>query len=475
MTLVGVCAGLHSLSIASAAEIKSGSPESFRRSPTSRLTIHEWGTFTALQDEQGHAIPGINTDDQPLPDFVHRLADFLLIPANELAPIFYKGAPMCHPDVTMRLETPVVYFYPPVGAELPMRTTVRASFREGWLTEYYPNAAVDAPGVQKNSFSFGPLNPSVRGKLEWRDLVVGREPNAPATDFPVWLAPRAVNSAGVATVYPTLAATESERYLFYRGVAHLNAPLRVVHSFGDGQLQVRPQIDERLGLKKALTVRALWLVDVQTDGTVAYRAFPSVTLTGSADQVLAKAPAQFKDAEFSKPNFENLLQEMQAALVQDGLFEDEARALLNTWQQAYFKSPGLRLFFLVPTEWTESVLSLESSIPADFHRSMVGRIELVSAEQRDLLAQFASMPISTSSQIWEIFSNPSISAETSAQLRRGDKTIAELGLTVPRDYKAYLDLGRFRNALILDELRQRPTPGLSELVKQYGLGYFQMP
>ena len=33
--------------------------------------IHEWGTFTALQDESGQALSGINTDDEPVPKFVH--------------------------------------------------------------------------------------------------------------------------------------------------------------------------------------------------------------------------------------------------------------------------------------------------------------------------------------------------------------------------------------------------------------------
>ncbi len=30
----------------------------------SQWTVHEWGTFTSLQDEQGEAIGGINTDDE---------------------------------------------------------------------------------------------------------------------------------------------------------------------------------------------------------------------------------------------------------------------------------------------------------------------------------------------------------------------------------------------------------------------------
>src|SRR5437867_9591477 len=77
------------------------------------LVVHEWGTFTSLQDETGAAIGGINTDDEPVPKFVHRLADLLLLSPSDLpAPILFQGAPHCHPDVTMPLETPVIYFHP---------------------------------------------------------------------------------------------------------------------------------------------------------------------------------------------------------------------------------------------------------------------------------------------------------------------------------------------------------------------------
>src|SRR5688500_1226641 len=81
------------------------------------LLIHEWGTFTSLQDQQGQTIGGINVDDEALPGFVHRLAPLLLkhsdVPPAILggAPSYAKGVPSAHPDITMRLETPVVYFY----------------------------------------------------------------------------------------------------------------------------------------------------------------------------------------------------------------------------------------------------------------------------------------------------------------------------------------------------------------------------
>src|SRR3954469_16550902 len=111
-----------------------------------RLTIHAWGTFTCLQNEAGEAIRGINADDEPVPPFVHRIGQFLLLGPGANVPVLYQGAPRCHPDVTMRLETPVIYVYPGrLGT--PFKLDVSVGLHGGWLSEYYPNADVSAPGV----------------------------------------------------------------------------------------------------------------------------------------------------------------------------------------------------------------------------------------------------------------------------------------------------------------------------------------
>jgi hypothetical protein len=116
---------------------------------------------------------------------------------------------------------------------------------------------------------------------------------------------------------------------------------------------------------------------------------------------------------------------MRAALVEEGLFGDEAEALLSTWELSYFKSPGLRLFFTVPRPWTDSVLPLELSLPAKLTRVMVGRIELVTPEHRSLLRELAALPGDES--------------DARTQERRG--AIAR-------------KLGRFADALVLDEARR---------------------
>ena len=77
-----------------------------------QLVVHEWGTFTCLQDETGRAIGGINTDDDPVPRFVHRAIN-LIQPDDDTG----KGIPPNNPEVTMRLETPVMYFHLPPGVK----------------------------------------------------------------------------------------------------------------------------------------------------------------------------------------------------------------------------------------------------------------------------------------------------------------------------------------------------------------------
>ena len=88
--------------------------------PRTRMGVHEWGTFTVLQAEDGRAIPGINTDDEPVPHFVHDLHGMLVGGPSQVPTVYFKGAPRVHPDVIVRLETPVIYFHPPAGAKGPI-------------------------------------------------------------------------------------------------------------------------------------------------------------------------------------------------------------------------------------------------------------------------------------------------------------------------------------------------------------------
>jgi hypothetical protein len=433
-----------------------------------RLTVHEWGTFTCLQDETGRAIPGVNTDDEPLPQFVHRLSDFLIFPPTDLPLIYYKGIPMLHPQVTMRLETPVIYFYPPAGHPRPQEVDVRVQFRGGWLSEYYPAADVQAPGMVRENHRFGGLTPQTVGSLQWRRLQVGVEAAGPETDYRVWLAPREVKSAAVKTP-----DGETESYLFYRGVGSIEAPLRIYRDAAEEKLVVSerfgPQIASRGSATPAATT--LWLVDVRRDGAVAFREVPQLVLSGKEDRTIAAFADEFRADEYSTENLAELRSSMKSSLIADGLFPEEAEAMLNTWELGYFKSPGMRLFFLLPRSWTDAILPLEVSADADVVRTMVGRIELVTPEHRRRLKRLSQ---SSPSLDWMENLHERISGGSDAyqQLWEGRIRFADLGLEAPAEYRDYLALGRFRNALVLDALKQTQDEGLEKFAAAYRLRYY---
>ena len=122
------------------------------------LIVHEWGTFTSFQDADGTTIAGINVDDEPVPEFVHRLQGMpIFTPQSLPARWSQKGAPSCHPAVTLRLETPVLYFYPQSSFDRERTIDVSASFVGGWLTEFYPHARTNLGESPK------PLGPTTRG------------------------------------------------------------------------------------------------------------------------------------------------------------------------------------------------------------------------------------------------------------------------------------------------------------------------
>ena len=433
-----------------------------------RLVVHEWGTFTSLQDDEGKELSGINTDDEPVPNFVHNLSRFLLS-QPVLSSLHWqyrqKAAPRVHPRVTMRLETPVIYFYPPKSWKEGQQLDVSVRFRGGWLTEFYPTAYAAAPGLKDGFFDFGELTRDTESSLAWNDLRIGTKGQGPATDEHVWLAPRKVAAANI-----TAQSNESERYLFYRGVGNLRAPLRAKIDRTSGELSLAANFDEVLATGQTALVPQLWLVQVRQDGQCAFRTLDSFKVNSDVKAELAKTSYRFEPANFKPENRVRLEAEMHAALVADGLFPDEATALLTTWQKSYFTSPGLRLFYMVPRVWTDYYLPISLSTSADVSRVMIGRLELISDEQRALLDRLAAVAPSDGKWVERI-------PESGARERflAGRTDFGNLGVEIPADYQMYLALGRFRNALVAHEERVRPTPSLTKFIDTYALHPFRLP
>ncbi len=386
------------------------------------LIVHEWGTFTSLQDEAGRSIGGVNIDDEPVPDFVHRVGPALIGRDNG-----GKGFTPAYPEITMRLETPVIYFYPP--DDKPITLNVSATFNGGLLTEFYPGAQTIYDG-KPSTKPPGHVNANTRGGLEWHNISIHKleppivscapaaagpigPPQPPLTDSRVWVTPRLVNST------PVTIGKEAEQYIFYRGVGHFDAPIGVVRSADGNSLwirDIRPMDRPRPPMKFG----GMWLADFHADGSCAFREISDGPPSPDANAKLQ--PATFADADYASDNVDKLKDAMKQSLLKAGLFDDEATAMLETWKLSYFRSNGERLFFLVPREWTDNVLPLKISQECDVTRVMMGRIELITPQQRDAARQLVDQK------------HPIKSGELRSKLADS--------------------LGRFRDAILQDESRK---------------------
>ena len=60
-----------------------------------KLVVHEWGTFTSLEDDRGQQLGGINIDDEPVPSFVHNWRPWWL------RSVARREARVCRSDIPM--------------------------------------------------------------------------------------------------------------------------------------------------------------------------------------------------------------------------------------------------------------------------------------------------------------------------------------------------------------------------------------
>jgi hypothetical protein len=345
------------------------------------LVVHEWGTITTVHAADGTPVGGLNSIDKAdvLPSFVHRFEPETTRYSPERILGKLPNIPG-RPDVTMRLETPVIYFHPPPNKAFTDPIDIKVRFRGGVINEFYPDAAasvaLDRERIADKSregliaeWNGDVLNNFVVGALQWKGLRLHDTVVAPLTRSEIWLAPREVNSVSVFNPE----AGEGEQYLFYRGVAHLDALLSTKTTRGSVALATPANL---AWLESAVTVPNVWLADVRADGVIAFRSHPAVLLKKeSAGKELGHVK-RFSDSDYTAEGAAQLRGSLKKALIAQGLFADEAEAMLNTWKASYFQKPGLRVFYIVPREWTDYFLPLEFSVPARVTRVIVGRIDL---------------------------------------------------------------------------------------------------
>jgi hypothetical protein len=296
------------------------------------LVVHEWGTFTSVAGEDGSPIDWWTLGGvQDLPCFVDRFRQF---PKSTLGG-------------TVRMETPVIYFYSPRAATVD----VSVQFRQGMITEWFPRATV-SPNVLNTTGQF--VKPGFVHRLEWSNVKLA--PGAPE-DYPREAAASHYYAARETDATPIQVGPQHEKFLFYRGVAGFPVPIAATAA-ADGRVTIRNTGTDPLP--------AVILFE-RRGGKIGYRIQRKVTREVALDRPVLNA------------EFRTLAEHLERMLSEQGLYAKEARAMVETWRDSWFEE-GTRVFYLVPARKVEEVLPLTvDPKPNEVTRVFVGRVELLTA------------------------------------------------------------------------------------------------
>jgi len=299
------------------------------------LTVHEWGTFTAIAGKDGQAVEWTPLSGTDLPQFVEHISDVNF-------KLGLRG--------TIRMETPVLYFYSPHDVTV----SARVAFFKGLITEWYPHADHVQPGGVMRNTSLKQL--PADGSIAWNEVAVS--PNL-AGEFPREVKSNRYYAARETSSSPlrvkTSAGEQEEKFLFYRGVSASPLPLSaklnsdgelVVKSLGEGEIPAAILFErrgERVGYR---------LTGALTDETT----LEPPVLTGSVNAVYG---------------------DLEEILLAQGLYRDEAHAMVETWKDSWFEE-GSRLIYIAPRGFIDNVLPLTiNPAPGQIVRVFVGRLEIV--------------------------------------------------------------------------------------------------
>ncbi|MEM7306432.1 MAG: hypothetical protein AAF682_07175 [Planctomycetota bacterium] len=348
--------------------------------PIADYVVHEWGTFTSMQGSAGGTLQGLQHEEEELPDFVYSRAEVRACPLRDLG---YKGLEVPVTGVTQKMETPVTYFY----AREPVRVRARVGFEGGILSQWFP--VVERLGPPEAKLDEGELLDLAdveRSFLEWNVDVLpigeGLEaiPEVEADD--PWSFARLPDSSVVRSA-PRPAAqpgpSESEKYLFYRGLGRF-----------EGVLKARAMPGAVLALENTSehAIEHLFLVHVR-GGRGEFREVAGI---GARETRVASCPLA-PDSGSVEEMLVELFPALEARLVDAGLNAAEARAMVLTWEQSYFHTEGLRTLYVVPRPVTDAILPLElEPRPRELERVLVGRLECLTPEsEAEVLAALRDM------------------------------------------------------------------------------------
>jgi hypothetical protein len=334
------------------------------------FTLHEWGTFTSVSGSDGVLLPGLQKEEEPLPLFVKSHEGAVNYGKGWLRPLY---------NVTIKMETPIIYFY----TTNSFAALVRVGFNGGSISQWFP---LRTGGEIPPPCTINPTNGSrsggdidfangYNGSIEWNVQVQPEAANDSMTVFKpgetlVWTRPRQTDSALVRS-----ADGEAEKFLFYRGVGNFPLPVKFTLPTKDSL---------RIENTSAAPIPAMLIFNHPQYGDKVSFVLLNPLKAGETSTVKIAEPV-------TSTNWQReVYAAMRGELVQAGLFPKEADAMLQTWWNSYFERPGLRVFWIVPESFTRSVLPLTvEPSPGQQTRVLVGRSELLTpAFEQELLKEF---------------------------------------------------------------------------------------
>jgi hypothetical protein len=366
--------------------------------PRVRYVAHEWGTFTSVQGGDGALLDWRPLESSRLPKFVYNWQNPGLgrFPSSSL--ILGKGGLTAR----QRMETPVMYFY----SNKRQSVDVSVHFPQGLITEWYPQAARIGP----STIAAGPwvakldsyahrlgMGPGFSFDSWWRKSATKDSeadwtrveilPPKDETSSAAFLAAdrsgshyftardTEANLLRVPSLVSTNPTPEYEKFLFYRGVGNFSTPLRITMESND-RIILNNDGEEN--------VSYLFVLRVENGD-------------GSFLPISDLKPAEKRQISLEKVRepIDSLTQRLGASLAKalenEGLYAQEATAMVKTWNDSWFQEDGVRVLYVLPRGWTDRTLPLTlDPAPQELTRVMVGRAEVLTPGlERQLSNQLA--------------------------------------------------------------------------------------
>lgn len=342
-----------------------------RAETATNYVAHEWGTFTSVQGGDGNPLYWQPLLTSELPGFVYNWNKPGL---NRGRMIGNKGSMV----TLQRMETPVIYFY----SKQPVQVDVTVDFPKGFITEWYPQASQIGPSYQIDTN--GPTDTVLgQSRAVWKNLLVTPEaliqPQLPVDNSGShYFAARKTRADLVQTSTGTAKSTETDKFIFYRGAGSFATPLKV--SVDTNNLVTVANTGSE-------SLAHLFLVRIH-DGKGAFAVLDELRGSNSIPWLSLASLAGNDWKHYPLAQFQTEIgAQVEAALVSEGLFADEARAMVNTWRDSWFTEEGERVLYILPRTWTDEILPTTfNPKPETLVRVMVGRAEILTPDSEAKLS-----------------------------------------------------------------------------------------